>query len=135
MPNIVENNAINIVTDYLKRQGYLVENVSRGKRRDSIHRGYDLVATRSGETPIKVEVKGCSRPWGIPDQYVTEFDDDRRLIADYLYVVYFLDGEAPQLCIIPRNEIKAEYVVPKSGYRISSHFKNKRTLERFLKPL
>jgi Protein NO VEIN, C-terminal len=134
MPNTVEDKAIDIATQYLQTRGYSVENVSRGKRRTSEHRGYDLVAQRPGEAPVKIEVKGCTRPWGIPDPYVTEFDSDHRLVADFLYVVYFCDAE-PKLCIIPRDALKPEDVVPKSGYRIRSTFKKKSVLERFLQPL
>jgi hypothetical protein len=134
MPNLVEENAITLVKAYLQKQGYEVQDVSRGKQRDSEHRGYDLVARKVGEVPLKIEVKGCSRPWGIPDQYETEFDASRRLIADFLYVVYFCE-EQPQICVIPRDELKPEFVVPKAGYRISSRFKKKSVLERFLRPI
>jgi len=135
MPNIVENNAINFATEYLQKQGYEVTNVSRGKRPGSEHWGYDLLAHKPGEDPIKIEVKGCTREWGIPDPYGTEFDAEKRLIADFLYVVYFLDGAPAQLCAIPRAALEPEYVVPKSGYRISSRFKNKKSLEPYLRPL
>ena len=76
MPDRIENRAIETTTQYLQKQGYSVTNVSRGKRRDSEHKGYDLVARKPGEGPIKIEVKGCTRPWGIPDQYSTEFDSN-----------------------------------------------------------
>ncbi len=85
--------------------------------------------------PIKIEVKGCSRPWGIPDPYITEFDDERRLIADFLYVVYMLEGEEPKLCVIPRDALNPDDIVPKFGYRIASRFKKKSVLEKFLQPL
>lgn len=55
MPNAVENDAITVVTGYLRKQGYEVRNVSRGKRANSEHRGYDLIAAKAGETPIKIE--------------------------------------------------------------------------------
>jgi hypothetical protein len=80
MPNIVECKAIDTVTAHLQRQGYEVTNVSKGKRRDSEHRGYDLVAKKPGEGQVTIEVKGCTRPWGIPDPYGTEFDSNLRLI-------------------------------------------------------
>jgi len=135
MPNRVEENAIAVTTGHLQKQGYKIENVSRGKRANSEHRGYDLVARKPGEPPVRIEVKGCTRPWGIPDPYVTEFDSDRRLVADFLYVVYFIDKEPPQLCAIPRDALKPEDIVPKFGYRISSRFKNKKSLERYLQQL
>jgi len=135
MPNDTENKAITLVTEYLRKQGYEVENVSRGKRRNSEHRVYDLIATKPGEGPVRIEVKGSTREWGIPDPYVTEFDSERRLVADFLYVVYFLDGEPPTLCAIPRDAFKPEDIRPKSAYRISSRFKNKKSLEPYLRQL
>lgn len=132
MPNFVEDNAIAFVSAYLQKQGYETENVSRGKRSSSQHHGYDIVAKKLGANPVKIEVKGCTRPWGIPDPYVTEFDSERRLVADFLYVVYFINQEAPKLCAIPRDAFKPEHIVPKVSYRISSRFKNKKTLEPYL---
>ena len=81
---------------------------------------------------LKIEVKGCSHLWGIPDPYVTEFDANRNLIADFLYVVYFINGKDPAVCIIPRDVIKPEYVIPRETYRVSSRFKNEATLKPFL---
>ena len=128
-----ENRAISVAKEYLRNQGYTVEDVSRGKGPQSEHRGYDLVAHKAEET-LKIEVKGCTRPWGIPDPYVTEFDSERRLVADFLYVVYFSDSET-QLCAIPRDALKPEDIVPKHGYRIRSRFKNKKSLEGYLRAL
>src|SRR5690242_1923106 len=127
----VEDQAIDIATKHLQKLGYSVENVSRNRA----HPGYDLFAVKAGAESLKIEVKGCARPWGIPDPYVTEFDANKNLIADYLYVVYLLSGESPKLCAIPRSELKAEDVQPKAGYRISSRFKKKNVLEKFVQPL
>lgn len=134
MPNPTEEKAIQVATQYLQKQGYEVTNVSRGKRRNSEHNGYDLVAQNAGKSLVKIEVKGCTRPWGIPDPYETEFKDGR-LVADFLYVVYFLKDEAPKLCIIPRDAFQPEHIKQKIGYRISSHFKNKKSLAQYLQKL
>lgn len=116
--------------DYFSQAGYEVQDVARG-RRGVGHNGYDLLISRGPET-TKVEVKGCSREWHIPDLYSTEFDADRRLVADLLCVVYVLAGQAvPRICIIPREAIPADVVVPKSGYRIRSRFKNRDVLEKY----
>ncbi len=115
---------------YLTSQGYDVEDVSRKRA----HKGYDLVARRANETR-KIEVKGCTRRWGIPDPYVTEFDSEKRLVADFLYVVYIIDGEEPTLCEIPREALKPDHVVPKQGYRIRSTFKKEKVLRPFLKSI
>ena len=127
MPNKIEQKAIAAATRYLTNRGYAVEDVS--KKRE--HRGYDLVAEQGGVLH-KIEVKGCSHLWGIPDPYVTEFDADRKLVADYLYVVYFIDGEEPTVCTIPRDALKPEFVMPKQSYRVSAGFKNEATLKPFL---
>ncbi len=63
---------------------------------------------------------------------MTEFDADRKLIADFLYVVYFIGRKKPAVCIIPRDAIKPEFVVPKQSYRVSARFKNESTLKPFL---
>jgi Protein NO VEIN, C-terminal len=129
----VEDRAVEFVIRYLERQGYDVKNVSKSKRSNPDCKGFDLLAEKLG-AKVKIEVKGCRRQWQIPDLFSTEFDIHRRLVADYLYVVYFLGESEPQLCIIPRDEISPDYVIPKSGYRISGRFKNKRSLEKFMRP-
>jgi hypothetical protein len=134
MPNITEEKAIEVATQYLQKQGYEVTNVSKSKRRNSQHKGYDLVAQKPGQQPITIEVKGCTRPWGIPDPYETEFKEGR-LVADFLYVVYLIDREPAQLCAIPRDAFKPEHIKLKAAYRISSRFKNKSSLESYLQKL
>ena len=127
MPNTIEQKAIAAATRYLMNRGYAVEDVS--KKRE--HKGYDLIAEENGVS-LKIKVKGCSHLWGIPDPYVTEFDANRNLIADFLYVVYFIDRKDPAVCIIPRDAIKPEFVLPKQSYRVSTRFKNEATLKLFL---
>jgi hypothetical protein len=101
----------------------------------SEHSGFDLIARKSGEE-ITNEVKGTTVPWGIPDPYVTEFDKTTlRLVADFLYVVYFLSTEPPFVCAIPREALKPEDIVLKFGYRIKGRFKNKKSLEPHLRQL
>jgi hypothetical protein len=123
----VEHAAVALATGYLERLGYAVRNVSRVRG----HNGYDLLASRADKR-LTVEVKGCTRPWGIPDPYVTEFDASRRLVADYLYVVYFLDGNPPRLCTIPRDAIDPSMIVPKQGWKIRSTFKNAKVMARYM---
>ena len=122
----VEKPAIARAKAFYASEGYEVEDVSRVRG----HNGYDLVATRDGITQ-KVEVKGCSRPWQIPDFFVTEFDENQRLVADVLCVVYFAPELKGTICLIPRDAIPAEFVVPKRGYRISGRFKKQSVLSQF----
>jgi hypothetical protein len=125
----VEHLAVAFVRRYYEAQGFEVKNVSRARGE---HGGYDLLAVKSSER-ITAEVKGCTRPYGIPDPYCTEFDpESRRLIADVLCVVYFPPAtEAPRLAIIPRDEIPPEYIIEKRAYRISGRFKKKEIISKF----
>jgi hypothetical protein len=125
----VEHLAVAFVRRYYEAQGFEVKNVTRARGE---HGGYDLLAIKGSER-IMAEVKGCSRPYGIPDPYCTEFDaESRRLIADVLCVVYFPPAtEAPRLAIIPREAIPPEYIIEKRAYRISGKFKKKEVISKF----
>jgi len=125
----VEHLAVAFVRSYYEAQGFEVKNVSRARGE---HGGYDLLAVKGFEQ-IKAEVKGCTRPYGIPDPYCTEFDpESRRLVADVLCVVYFPPAtETPQLAVIPRDAIPPEYIIEKRAYRISSRFKKKEIISKF----
>jgi hypothetical protein len=123
----IELQAMRLAQAHFEAEGFEVRNVARVKG----HGGYDLLVSR-GEAMQKVEVKGCSREWQIPDLYSTEFDADRRLVADILCVVWLIPGrEGPTICLVPRDAIPPEYVEPKAGFRINSRFKKKEMLERF----
>jgi len=114
---------------YLEHNRFKVTDVAR--RPD--HKGYDLLAERDGQK-LRIEVKGCTRKWGIPDLFSTEFDAERRLVADYLYVVYFLGDQPPSLCIIPRDAITPDMVQLKQGYRISGRFKKASVMQQYIQP-
>ena len=116
----VEVRAIDLAKHYFTEQGYMVEDVSRKRG----HNGYDFLISRKNVLS-KVEVKGCSREWQIPDLFSTEFDQDKWLIADILCVVYLIKSQKPSICIIPRNAIPPSDVTPKISYRISSRFKKR----------
>jgi Holliday junction resolvase-like predicted endonuclease len=131
MPKRIEEKAMSVAKQYLESQGYRVKDVSTSPARH----GYDLIATRRQEN-LKVEVKGCTRMWQIPDLFESEFQGKKgkkRLTADLLCVVYFTKSEQPKVCMIPREEIPPEYVTLRRAYRISSKFKKQRVLRRFLK--
>lgn len=126
----VELEAIRLAAEHFIEQGYSVEDVSRKRG----HNGYDFIITRAAER-LKVEVKGCSREWQIPDLFDTEFDEARKLIADLLCVVYLFDTSCPSICVIPREDIPTDMVVPKKGYRLSGKFKKRSVLEKYWQPL
>jgi hypothetical protein len=124
----VEVRAIEKAEQYFAAEGYAVTNVSRVRG----HNGYDLLVEREGQS-LRIEVKGCSRIWQIPDLFATEFDSGRRLIADVLCVVYFTLGYENTICLIPRDAIPADMVVEKRGYRIRSKFKKESVLKPYAK--
>jgi len=123
----VENRAMRHAKRHFEAKNFTVEDVSRTRG----HNGYDLVLRRHGRVTM-VEVKGCSRAWGIPDLYSTEFDGRKRLVADFLCVVYLIGRRKPVICLIPRKAIPPKYVEPKRGYRINSRFKKQEVLERYV---
>lgn len=129
MEESVELRAMTMVRSYYGSKGYSVLDVSKARGE---HGGYDLLVAKDDER-LKIEVKGCTRAYGIPDPYHTEFDKEtRQLVADVLCVVYFLSNAKPTLAIIPRAAIDPKYVTPKFGYRISGRFKNAKTIRPFL---
>jgi hypothetical protein len=98
-----------------------------------VAQGYDFIA-RKGNKRLNIEVKGCSRRWGIPDLYHTEVAKSPKrlvLVAHELWVVYF-DRRSPQLCKIPRQAIKSKFFFLKKSYRISGKFKNEQNLGPFM---
>ena len=127
MSKKLDQKAIHIARQYLEFRGYTVEDASTSLA----HTGYNLIVKRNTEN-LKIAVKASTRPWNIPDLQPTEVDAVRSLVADFLYVVCLIGKEEPKLCIIPREAIKPEHVRPKSGWRISSRFKNESTLKPFL---
>ncbi len=130
MPRKIDHQAIHIARRYLETRGYAVENVSRSPKRES----YDLIAKRNAEN-LRIAVKACTHPWNIPDLHARELDTERRPIADFLYVVYLTSGQDPKLCIIPREAIKPEFIIPKQRYRISEKLKKEALLKQFLRAL
>jgi hypothetical protein len=124
----VEYRAMAFVKAYYEDEGYSVMNVSKARGE---HGGYDFFITKDDES-LKIEVKGCTRPFGIPDPYHTEFDKDTlQLIADVLCVVYFIGDAEPALAVIPRSAIDPKHVTLKYGYRISSRFKNHKSISPY----
>jgi hypothetical protein len=122
-----ELRALALAKRYFADHGWHVEDVSRSRG----HNGYDLLIARDGHEE-KVEVKGCSRAWQIPDLFSTEFDANRVLVADVLCVVYLVKRHRPRICLIPRAAILPEFVISKQGYRLSSQLKKESALAGFV---
>ncbi|OGA88966.1 MAG: hypothetical protein A2Z90_14120 [Burkholderiales bacterium GWA2_64_37] len=124
-PNSIEHRAIAAAKAYFASEGYEVDHVSyRGV-------GYDLLVRRGAET-LKIEVKGSKNLWGIPDPYETEVDENRRLVADYIYMAYFQEGVEPVFCLIPRNAINPEDLSPRRGWRIHGRIKKSSVLSQYI---
>ena len=126
----LEIRAVKVAASYYERLGWTVTNVSHVR---GDHAGYDLLLEK-GDERLMVEVKGCSRPFQIPDLYESEINPKTmQLVADEICVVYVIPGEPEvQMARIPREGIAPEFIKQKIGYRISGRFKNKRMMERFL---
>jgi Domain of unknown function (DUF3883) len=124
----IEKRAIEFVQKYLEKKGWKVMNVECNRQ----HPGYDFIAKKRKKR-LRIEVKGCSRLWGIPDLYFNEVaKSTKRLVADYLCVVYFIGRKRPLLCMIPRKVIKSQFFFLKRSYCISGRFKNERMLGPFI---
>ena len=130
MPRI-EYKAIEIVSEALRRQKFEVLNVSTNRE----HKGFDILA-KKGRKKLRVEVKACSRLWQIPDPFSTEFTEDKKLVADVLWIVYF-DGKRRPIgdCQIPRKAIPADMVVKKWAWRFRSGFKKESVLKKYFKKI
>ena len=127
MPTTIEQKAIRLAKQYLTNRSYTVEIVTR----DLDHPGYHLIAKR-GKELLTIAVRGSRRRWDIPDLDATFFEKEKCLVADFLYVVYFIGKRNPYLCPIPRDVLKPESILTRAGYRISATFTNERILRPFI---
>jgi len=74
---------VEIVMDHLKKDGYECHDVTKLRKE---HTGYDVFAKRGNER-LKIEVKCSERLSGIPNCFYTEFDENLKFNADYMYIV------------------------------------------------
>jgi len=70
------------VLDYLRKQGKNPIDFSTNREHKGEHKGYDILVGKQ-----KIEVKCSARHKGIPDCFVSEFDKNKNLIADFMYIV------------------------------------------------
>lgn len=96
------------------------------------HEGYDFLFIYKDGRRQKIEVKGNEEDRGIPDMRTSEFDKDKRLKADFIYLVAYAKEPQKKVYIIPKEEIKPENLRPMGTYRIRGFGKKNR--ERFVKP-
>jgi hypothetical protein len=124
MTNKPEVIAMQFVRTWAGKQGITVKDVSRRGL------GYDYRFTSPGGKTVRVEVKGVSKPCGIPDMRVNEFRN-KRLKADYLLVVgNITPPKRKRLYKIPRNAIKPNNLKLLQTYRIT-RFQGKKNMEKY----
>jgi len=129
MEDSVAVRAMKYAECYYKIKGWTVTDVAHLGGR---HAGYDLLLEK-GFKRQKVEVKGSAKPYyGIPDLYGAEVDKRKRLVADFLCVVYFPPGKPEKLAVIPRARILPNWLKPKISFRISNDFKRAESIREFL---
>ncbi len=118
MPDVDEQ-AVRIVLEYEKKRGWEPTDVSHNR---SVI-GYDVLSRNRNELRT-IEVKGTRKEYGIPDAAETEFTRNMTLIATHLYVVGNLDNSKlkPILYVIPRKDIKKQYLKIKQTVHFSSAF-------------
>jgi len=97
------------------------------------HRGIDIISSINGQVIRRIEVKGTSKDEGIPDAFETELDDNKKLVADYLYVVINADKPNHRLIVIPKEEVDkhSENHTPSSRFTFSKDLKKAMKEHRF----
>lgn len=124
----VERKAERFAARWWRRRGFSVRNVAR----DREHRGYDLLA-RKGRRLLKIEVKGCRREWQVPDFHSTEVNA-LGIVADFLCVVYYLEGRRPFACVLPRAQLPRSAFDRLGRFRLASRFKNAAAMRPYVNP-
>jgi hypothetical protein len=124
MANKPEVEAMQFVRKWAKSKGIDPIDVSHSGR------GYDYQFKHEDGKIEKVEVKGVSKSYGIPDMRVNEFRN-KRLKADYLFVVgNVATHRKRRVYKIPRNAIKPKNLILLQTYRIT-RFQGKKNMEKY----
>ena len=125
MPNRTEVAAMEYIKNLLNKNGMKCQDTSRDGK------GYDLEVI-DGERRIKLEVAGTQKECKIPDRSAYEFDNSKRLKADYLVVVgNCLSEDEERVYFIPRDAIRPENLRLKQSYHIA-RFQSCKNMGRFL---
>jgi Protein NO VEIN, C-terminal len=125
MPNETQLAAENYVYEQAKKK----PDIADVEDKRSSHEGYDFLFIYRDQHREKVEVKGNAEDRGIPDMRTSEFKD-KKLKADFLYLIAYAKRPKKKIYIIPANEIKPENLKELSTYRIRGF--GKRNLSRFV---
>lgn len=80
--------------------------------------GYDYEFIHPSGKREKIEVKGSSTGL-IPDMRTNEFDDNKRLKADYIFLVHIVKNRAKILVKIPRSAVNPDDLRLLCTYRVS----------------
>jgi hypothetical protein len=120
-----EKTAYEIFENWAKNNGFKIKDM----RYAGI--GYDYKIIDNEGKLITFEIKGSKRINSIPDMSVAEFDQNKRLKADFLFVINNIHEKGKEIIFkIPRNSIKPENLLLKQTYRIE-RFQNKKIMKQF----
>jgi hypothetical protein len=125
MVNQQEQTAMKFVKDWAEKQKIVVRKTSR------MGFGYDYEFTHPDGRTEKVEVKGTKKEYKIPDMSVREFDEKKRLKADFLLVVGNVLNKEKILYRIPRKDIKPENLSLKQTFHIRK-FQNRKNMKKYV---
>ena len=125
MVNQQEQIAMKFVKDWAEKQKIKV------KEKHRMGVGYDYEFIYPDGKTEKVEVKGTEKEYKIPDMSVKEFDEKKRLKADFLLVVGNVFSERKILYKIPREDINPMNLLLKKTYRIE-RFQNRKNMEKYI---
>lgn len=122
--------AVELILKYERDRGFKPLDVSRNRT----FIGYDIISRGPDDEVRLIEVKGTSHEWGIPDMVDTEFTPRLTLLATHLYVVGNIT-KTPKLYIVPRKDLKPEYLEKKITYHVKRAFQNQLPEKYFIKVL
>lgn len=125
MVNQQEQIAMKFVKDWAEKQKIKVEE----KYRMGV--GYDYEFIHPHGKTEKVEVKGTKKEYKIPDMSVREFDEKKKLKADFLLVVGNVLSKEKILYKIPRKDIKPENLSLKQTFHIRK-FQKRKNMEKYI---
>jgi poly(3-hydroxybutyrate) depolymerase len=128
--NEVEKKSYEIFKKWAKSQGLQITKDYTLKKKEA--KGYDFEAKNQNGEITTYEVKGSKHKNAIPDLRDSEFEN-KKLKADFLFVVGNIQRGKEVIYKIPRDAIKPENLSPKKYYFIR-RFQNKKVMEEFIEP-
>ncbi|OGM12042.1 hypothetical protein A2Z22_01915 [Candidatus Woesebacteria bacterium RBG_16_34_12] len=107
------------VIKILESKGYVCEDVQKNNN----EKGCDIIAHKNGRID-RIEVKTSQKDKGVPDCYITEFDNNNKFIPDFLYIVRLdEDFTFKKIEVLSRDEINSYEHKRIERIRVSSKLK------------